>query len=82
MITSNLLDCLGRVLSFLPPVEIFNSLRLIRRDMIFGCRYVLSLVEGAELMTGIIVPASKGWRRYRFIDSESRFTIPDVCQSR
>jgi hypothetical protein len=40
MIISNLLDCLGRALSFLLQVEIFSSQRLIRRDMIFGCRYV------------------------------------------
>jgi hypothetical protein len=50
--------------------------------MIFGCRYVLYLSGEAVLIIGIIVPASEGWGRYRFFDSESRFTIPNICQSR
>jgi hypothetical protein len=40
------------------------------------------LCDKAVLMAGIIIPASKGWGRYRFFNSESRFTIPNVCQSR
>ena len=36
----------------------------------------------AVLMPGIIIPAPKGWGRYRFFDPESRFTIPNVCESR
>jgi hypothetical protein len=82
MIISNLLDCLGRALSFLLRVEIFNSQRLIRRDMIFGCRCVLYLSGEAVLMIGIIVPAPEGWGRYRFFDFKSRFTIPNVGQPR
>jgi hypothetical protein len=82
MIISNLLDCSGRVSSFPLLVEIFNSRHLIRRGMIFGCRYVLYLSGEAVLIIGIIVPASEGWGRYRFFDSESRFTIPNICQSR
>jgi len=82
MIISNPLDCLGRVLLSLLPVEIFSSLHLIRRDMIFGCRYVFGLSVEPVLMPGIVVPASKGWRRHWFLDPKSRFTIPDVCQPR
>jgi hypothetical protein len=40
------------------------------------------LSDEAKLIIGIIVPSPKGWGRYRFFDSESRFTISNVCQSR
>jgi hypothetical protein len=38
--------------------------------------------DEAVLMAGIIIPASKGWGRYRFFNTQSRFTIPNVCQPR